>query len=224
MDGGEREKRKTEQTKNLVRKSLRLGSRIHTIQPSSIVQPALSDGLVLGAIASPCMTRHMSELCFQPDRIDTGSKSPGTDLAAYDGDQDRCSTLSARQNPLSPATPSLDSYDFPFSDDENHESPFWAQYLNTSSSDSSSAASSSCCPSRTSSPRSPSTSDEANLLLLYLDVVCENQFPLIAKANRGWLYIAVTRTDIAYWATLSLASSYQGSSTCLETSDDDDIY
>jgi hypothetical protein len=58
-----------------------------------------------------------------------------------------------------------------------------------------------------------STAAEADLLLYYMEEVCERQFLVVTKANRGWLFMAVTKFDLSYWATLSLASYCQGSGT-----------
>ncbi|KAH8812251.1 fungal-specific transcription factor domain-containing protein [Xylogone sp. PMI_703] len=108
------------------------------------------------------------------------------------------------------ATLLTDPYNFPNPNKENYDVLFRSQYLNTSASNSSASSSKS---NQTQPFHRPPTSEEANLLLRYLEITCETQFLMAGKANRGMLYLAITRSDITYWATLSLASYYHGSNS-----------
>jgi hypothetical protein len=219
MDGGELEKLKLEQTKRLVRENMGFGSkrrRQQSLGTRKLSEDSISNslGVVISQLSSSLPTGEEAgienglwnldplsnnedgfELSSQFGEIDMGNGLSCPGHKTYGNDKTQHCTLSRQQISPSSEVPFVDSYDVP--------------YLSDSSLEFSGSGSQARLSHR------PSTPEEGNLLLYYLEHVCEKQLLMVAKANRGWLCMAITRTDIAYWATLSLASYYQGSGKCL---------
>ncbi|RDW57825.1 hypothetical protein BP5796_12626 [Coleophoma crateriformis] len=230
MDGGELEKLKLEQTKRLVRESMGLGSKrrrqLIGTRKLSDESFSTSSGAVSSRLTPPLPTGEESgiasglqnldplsnyedgfDLSFQFDEINMGNNLSGPDHKSYGGDKVQEYTLSNQQISTSTETPFVDACEIPYPE-EFYDSLLGSQYPNASSSDSSSDFSGSG--GQAQSSNRPSTPEEGDLLLYYLEHVCQKQLLTIAKTNRGWLYMAITRTDVVYWATLGLASYYQG--------------
>lgn len=51
---------------------------------------------------------------------------------------------------------------------------------------------------------------EGNLLLYYFEHLHGTQLPFSQKAERGWLYSVVVRTQVSYWSTVTLSAYSQG--------------
>ncbi|KUJ15242.1 uncharacterized protein LY89DRAFT_750569 [Mollisia scopiformis] len=240
MDRGEQEKLKAEHTKRQVQRSLSFGSKrratdqsLDEVVTSESVPTSSSpksfrpneDGTNL-----PCpddttnVSDDGSELPFrnhdfdleksfrcpettlklhlEPLQVDFGPRYNIPKSASHEVDDDTWKRAILEQERSGIITTgSLDSYNLPWTN-EHQDSSSWSQYPTHSE------VSAECCHSRSSTR--PSTAEEADLLLYYFTVVCEKQFHLESN-SKGWLYLATTRTNIAYWATLSVASHHQGS-------------
>lgn len=237
MEGGELQKLKLEQTKQLVRKGMGLSrKRRESKSQSQDLQISSDDSVPNSPVAVTSQLPESSfpsggdlaiqnslvhpepapsndnelEILFQLGEIyDTGNGQTCPDHN-YDHDETYGSILSDHQNYQSPGTHDL--YDFASLDNQNCNPLPRSQDLDPNYfSNLSSSGSQIPFAQRLSSP------EEADLLLYYMEIVCEKQFLVIAKANRGWLCMAITKSDLVYWATLSLASYYQGSSKCVSS-------
>ncbi|KAH8651933.1 hypothetical protein BGZ60DRAFT_533803 [Tricladium varicosporioides] len=234
MDGSELQKLKVEQTKQLVRKGIGLNSKRRAGKPQSQELHIFSDDSVPNspmAVADNLPESFsllgneiaIENFLVDPEQTFSNDNDRGiffqlgevydteNDLASpnpsYDQDKPHSSVSAHQQSSQAPGFHDL--HDFANLDNQNFNDWFKSQDFDPNSKNSvlNLPNNDHQIPfaQRLSSP------EEADLLLYYMEIVCEKQLLVVSKVNRGWLYMAITQADLVYWATLSLASHYRDS-------------